>query len=428
MLGIALSCRQGKDLYYDHLLENLTFSPFTIKSVYELLNHKGLGPRVKSLLCLPYDWNFDDQFHHLIEVELSGSKYGHGKHASDAERNQYQKYSYERAVTWLSDCIYQKLENLETLIIESPILGFHFLTKFEDGRRPRKFLANSLKKLYFPLSKRQQFSITAKSALFLLCYCNSLEQAALGFDVEGEDFNYLTEYSETFKRLSNVKDLAIGLKFVYREKDQSIWWGSPNELSQTFLGGTKKTEVIYHFLLVTNQIRALEVKEIDMGKSAEDETFLQAGFLKALSTSTSSLKQFRCLIFSARTLGSNLLPFKNLTHLTLHPNSVVTLLRSAQMLPSNLSVISMVCYQSYLFSDLETRWLEDEFLLKLLKAQVTGDFTEVVIPEVPIDWAGKEVEVDREVWLRQRQSLEDSEIFKSGKFSLTRYRPGDIGE
>jgi len=93
-----------------------------------------------------------------------------------------------------------------------------------------------------------------------IVFYSALTQATLSFNLDYSSFIYLLEYSETFKGLSNVKQLALRPKVIW--DDGSInsrrykrWRGDESSL----VGGNLETAAIYLFLQVTNSLDSLEM-------------------------------------------------------------------------------------------------------------------------------------------------------------------------
>ena len=86
-------------------------------------------------------------------------------------------------------------------------------------------------------------------------FCPYLTQAPIEFNLDKLSFACLLEYSETFKGLSNVKQLALRPRIVWDDdfiynRGWQRWRGEESNL----VGGSLETAAVYHFLLVANSL------------------------------------------------------------------------------------------------------------------------------------------------------------------------------
>lgn len=85
---------------------------------------------------------------------------------------------------------FEELDNLETLVIQSPFyMMFPFLNISDTI--PHKFFTLSLKRLHVYSTEREKgYGISCKEALWLLCFCPLLHQAILHFSMTLEETKF----------------------------------------------------------------------------------------------------------------------------------------------------------------------------------------------------------------------------------------------
>ena len=94
-----------------------------------------------------------------------------------------------------------------------------------------------------------------------IVFCSNLTQASLGFNLDYSAFNYLSEYLETFKGLSEVKQLALEPKIIWDDGSiNSRGWKRWRVEESILVGGKLETAAFYHFLQVTNSTLPLPSK------------------------------------------------------------------------------------------------------------------------------------------------------------------------
>lgn len=190
----------------------------TFISVSHLLKSEGVeGSKVKSLICTPLgEWEKHNRVNNSDEILTFEDCYDPLK-KGPIDHQTIERAYYSR-IRSLLQSIYEKLEGLQTLIIQSPLLVFDFLRIVDGKLVPQAFMTNSLTKLYIAFTSTLKWSLTAKNAIFLLLNCPHLERAALGFSIHVSDFQYLFDYSGIYEGLSRVKELAIHFDFVWEDK------------------------------------------------------------------------------------------------------------------------------------------------------------------------------------------------------------------
>ena len=92
-----------------------------------------------------------------------------------------------------------------------------------------------------------------------IVFCSALTRASISFNLDYSSFIYLSEYSETFKSLSNVKQLALRPRIIWDDGSLNNggwlkWRGEESSLA----GGNLETAAVYLFLLVASSLDYLE--------------------------------------------------------------------------------------------------------------------------------------------------------------------------
>lgn len=107
--------------------------------------------------------------------------------------------------------VLEKCWNLQTLNISGSIFSFPLA---EHKGVPFHFLTHSLRRLFLGSTGDLDDSMNAQSVIWILVFCVHLRQASLSFTLTLEGYNFLLEYSETFKGLSKVEQLALASCFI----------------------------------------------------------------------------------------------------------------------------------------------------------------------------------------------------------------------
>jgi len=127
----------------------------------------------------------------------------------------------------------------------------------------------------------------AQNVIWVLVEAKHLCKASLQFIVPQASFEYLYDLRDTFKRLSNLKQLAILPRFLWeKSSDQATTWAGNREI----ICRNAPTEAIYSFLQVTKQLDSLEIVGGQANSYAGDEAFqdLFIDCLAGISTSHKS--------------------------------------------------------------------------------------------------------------------------------------------
>lgn len=136
-------------------------------------------------------------------------------------------------------------------------------------------------------------ALNLRNVVWLLVFCPHLSQAALRASISTTDFRLLLEFSDTFAGLSKIKELAIHYSFIFTESDKRTWWGLAGK-EQKSLKGNEKTDTQFHYLKVTNQLKALELaigNRVELCKG--DTTYPLMNCLYALDRSAETLTHLR---------------------------------------------------------------------------------------------------------------------------------------
>lgn len=165
-------------------------------------------------------------------------------------------YGIQKAIGF----VYEQIHNLQVLRLENFALCFDFI-RGETGA-PQLFLSKSLKRLFIAGTQSREgvdHSLSANNAIWLLSFCPQLDQCSLAILVSHKDYKFVSELSNSFEGLSNVKHLALQFCFIFDSSKRNTWWGLPEEQNQGYLGNSKKTETLYRFLKVTKKLLSLEL-------------------------------------------------------------------------------------------------------------------------------------------------------------------------
>lgn len=270
-------------LFYPSLLQNSTISLVDIIPFHQMLERQPqYASFINSFLC--------------IDIPKARS--------NEYQRNWQRLYSYsqlprslvnmdgqsQNGFQTLNQIILSKLENLQTLIVEHSIFIFTFTHKLRGKVVPLPFLSGSLKRLQLPLANRNLpalDSLSTRNAIWLLSFVPKLHQASIGMTLSLDDAKFLSEHKEAFHGLSNVKELAIKVRFVASPSSRKTWWKS------AALMGKKKSEAMSDFLQVTNGLTSLELLLDQLEGNPGDETEPYISCTNQMTNSFDTLKHLR---------------------------------------------------------------------------------------------------------------------------------------
>lgn len=331
--------------------------------------------------------------------------------------------------------LYGKLVNLQTLIIQDPRLNFTF-TRVVNGKLvPYTFLTNSLTKLYIGLrpEEDQHLSLNASNVVWLSLFCPHLRQLAVGFSIDLQDFHYLSDYAETFDGLSRVKEVAFQVFFKYTP-DPKTWWGTPREANRGWKGDNKKTQAVYNILRAYRSLNSFEIFSSFQSRNPGDSSSIHSSCLLGLHNSFQSLQVLR--LFG---VGSDIQKpdswdysmFHNLKELSTEGNSIIPFHQFVQIkIPESLEIITLAYYSLFFKGIGDHKVGEEAFLAKFLKLHSLPKLKEVRVPAKLIDGTGlpRIEKEDRDAWIRKRKILKNLDIIKSGKVKLVEWKDGKPGK
>jgi len=291
-----------------------------------------------------------------------------------------------------------------------------------------------LKRLHLGSFGALDISMKEQNVIWILVFCVHLRQAALSFTITLEGYNFLLEYSEIFKGLSKVKQLALS-PFLIRDDssiDRRVWIG--RKWSKYLGGGNLETTAVYQFLQVTDSLDSIEIAfrgAITVSRVMSDAD-VTTECLSSLFNSYSSIKHLRLIDLNpTQSIKTDLSIFTNLKILSL--NCFVLEGMKTGALGSSLSSAEILHLPFYRFVESTPRTddFEDEGLLyKVLSNGFLPNLRQIVLPSRPIDANALEATSSRSVflWEAGRKLLRDSEMVKSGKAKLRTVEVGETGE
>lgn len=112
-----------------------------------------------------------------------------------------------------------------------------------------------------------------------------------------------------------------------------------------------------------------------------------------------------------------------------------TLNRTNVKVPSNVEILYVPCYFSYVDKSVLQYDFSEEFSLAILiRSTSLPNLRVVAVPASPFDATGKapdeapDASTDLTTWKKNRKALEEMEVVKSGKVVLRKLKAGDLGE
>lgn len=176
------------------------------------------------------------------------------------------------------------------------------MTKYTN--LPMTFSKSSLKRLYV-CDDRNQRDMKARCVIWLLIFCEQLEEAALSCVLSIEDFKYLNEFHSTIKGLSNVKALALSIKplnneerVINRDNEERkrSWFDMDIEEAlkdSKWIAGNKRSEGVFKLLSVTDKLRSLKLNWC--GTDEHEIESLSGVLIEALCSLESSFETLKVL-------------------------------------------------------------------------------------------------------------------------------------
>lgn len=332
--------------------------------------------------------------------------------------------------------ICRHLTSLQALVILEEGMMLPFRVRINGKLLPTPFFT-SLKKLHIPLWEEEDSPyLNARNVVWLLVFCECLEEASLGYLCSVYDFDsFLSEHVVNLKGSSNVKKLALRPKFVFLKDDSSTWWGqSQEEASRSWKGGNKKGESIVNLLSITRQLLSLEICYYQLKRNPGDETSLQTSVLLELGSSFTSLRLLRLFFFNVNPsdFGSiDFTVFKQLNTLSVDKLALQCLLRFPDYrMPSTIKTLILPCYMYNLDGPVEGDVEEDILLASVIRSRMFPGLKEVIVPSGMVDFLGRDLfEITwRPIWEERRTALKEEEAFIKGEVQLREVYPGERSE
>lgn len=468
----GLACK-SLSFYHEALLQNVSVDLNTFPSFLLALDNKNLGKLVKSIRCLKSrpltETVFEKVQEEINEMFKPNSKSEDHPQQTMKKKKSSKKVkkdsktdldlqkditnvtkgfvngvvkeiqSHEDRLSAKAQAMYREALNLEELILNCVHLQPGFQQEIDGRMVPLPCFRHSLKRLFIPFfnAVKTNKDLSGRNVLWLLTFCECLEECSLGFAISVYDSKYLAEYASTFDSLSKVRKLSLDFRFDCDTTDPNTWWKVTEQDDGGF--GHQKTETITNLLRATNKLKCLELqKSHDSHSSPGDERnemwSVNNLCLKALSNSFISLEHLRLFdIIPSRSLESfDYSNLQNLKVLSGNGSLVTELLYVKPSLPSSLETF---IFAYYMASRDEAVSEEDLFLAEVLRDRMGSSLPllrlkKVVIPEFPFDSRGVLAlpTSQRPLWTKRRKELESQEFFTSGRIELSKVRPGEAGE
>lgn len=259
LLASALTSKAVYKLFQPFLLHKINIYPSQFPYLcrlillYGIAQAQRIGGIVKSLtIKAPTRREDQDMGWKDFEADYTIKKVTFGRYQSLSEVSLEQhEVLLSKGMDLFFGQLYLQLRQLETLVVLFPDVLL-FALKFQGVICP--FLPHSLKRLQVGKDIRQitsTLTFNASNALWILCFCASLQEAILPFQISLKDSKLLSENVEAFKGVSNVKRLCIDTFYGYVPAQERTWWGQKSELGKKFRLGSRKTEALYNFLKIT---------------------------------------------------------------------------------------------------------------------------------------------------------------------------------
>lgn len=167
------------------------------------------------------------------------------------------------------------MEKFETLIVQSTD-GFRCsLVEWSNGKEiPLAFLINSLKQLHIYPTVCSKTVLSAKKVIWLFVFCKELKSASLYINMSTNCAKVLKDHNDAFKGLSNLKHLALDVKFIHKDSDRKTWWILPWEADRSWKGNSRKFEAIFHLIQVTQNLVSFELAKIALRREPKKNHWL----------------------------------------------------------------------------------------------------------------------------------------------------------
>lgn len=384
-----------------------------------------IGSLVKSLHIKPAIRVTDEASHRAVCLQLLKSS---NFILSDGEE---QKFEIFQVMESFIQEFYNKVDSLETLIIEDLAFSFEFRSRSNIELAIQPFLVNSLKKLYIsPLGAHMSHQVlSAINCLWLLIFCPHLEEAALLLEFRIENYLFLERLDGSMRGLSKIKKLALRFWFAFDTKNDNTCWQNTGDSSGMM---HSKVKSVYHLIGTTSRLLSLELTNLDRAGQLPSER-INSSCLSNLDKSWASLRHLRLFGFDTGFPyyeTSKLASFKVLRVLSIDIEPLIGFSAdpSSAPLPSSIEILSVPYY--LMLAAYPVEFTEETLLIKILQSNTCACLKEVILPSKEIGEdgrLGKPSEVSHHR-AKKAKELKNLKIFRDGKVKLRRVEPGEQSE
>lgn len=344
------------------------------------------------------------------------------------EGSESQEMAEDKWIQKFTTMIFGMAKNLETISLTQ---GKLYMPLVNAGDlKGLDCILHSLKRIRIESTQKINLGLfSGKKAVWILQNCQSLQTAVFNFALSDVDADYLKSNKKSFKGLSKVKHLALGIAFI-AETPTRFAWSSPKVKGAL----NKKSQAVHDLLLVTNQLLSLELfAEHDLSS----RELVNPDVIGGLSSSFSTLKHLR-LMHVAPDQDAKIItcfaPFTSLNILGFHWDTLACCAQAKKCtFPKSLETIQLVYYVQD-GSPVDPYAFQEELILAMLLTENPGarNLKQVIVPSAPINYAYQENKFPNQlkVWKANRELLKDGiEVHpKLKQLKLKVLQPREIGE
>lgn len=335
--------------------------------------------------------------------------------------------------------ILSQCSNVQSLIIADPLYTLSLTSHLSGSQVLMPFLSHSLKRLYIPIYAISQLppsSISVKNLVWILLFCKSLKQVVLGVNVAPTDEKFLKEFHETFKSRSEAQQVAIAFYFTWSHSKSSPLWK----------GGSRRSEVVYHFLKIfSDKLSSLELsintnpRTINVkGTDSAQEVCVDS--ISGLEGSFSSLKHLRMMCFTPdfeRRKLTDLTRFINMKILAIEGSFLQTLcLEPDFKFPPNLEIIQIPFHRYEPIPNQRKDTQEDKYISQIIESQNSVStripkLKQIVVPFQAVSMHGELPKYQEQTDYHRfcRNEFGKEPIVRSGRVKLRQLERGEsVGE
>lgn len=329
-----------------------------------------------------------------------------------------QRKSHEmQSAMWMKYALFKSMVNLETFICQHPeLLMAVFTEPINNYQVPLPFV-EKLKRIHIYRGKGDEGgTISVKKALWILVFCPNLHSALLSFSINVQEANFLAEHLDGYRAKSQVKELAISIRFDQVKKDPGTWWGRTSwEGSRSW--SHRKTQAASNFLEATKGLVSFELS-FDWSAVSKnyDQSVIFSNAFAGLHQSSKTLQFLRILnpLISEDSPQPDYTIFKVLKVLILDLSGLY-----GALFPSSLRVLAL---HNYSINASEP--VEDQVISQHL---ISYPFIEEIV--VPSRFIGDNLQDIRNdskerVWTIRRRELEKVIERESCTTKMTLLTPG----